>query len=65
MIGEINKKHHLKKVSDNSGQHCYLRYCRYRYHHLNESNIGRFEKLITVPFLFTNIFIDLLEAVSL
>jgi hypothetical protein len=63
MVKEIKKKHHLKTVSDNTAKDCYLRYSRY--HHLNESNVGRFEEFITDPFLFTNSFSDSLEAVSL
>ena len=63
MRDEINKKHHLKTVSDNSSQNCYLGYSRY--HHLNESNIGRFEELITDPFLFTHNLTNQLEVLSL
>ena len=62
-MAEIDKKHNLQKVSDNNSQNCYLGYSRY--HHLNESNIGRFEKLITVPFLFTNSLKNQLEVLSL
>lgn len=63
MIGEINKKQHLKIASDNSSKKCYLRYSRH--HSLNECNIGSFDEFIIDHFLFTNNLIDSLEVVSL
>ena len=63
MIGEINKKHHLKNTSDNTSKMYYLRYSGY--HHLNESNIGSFKQVITDYSVVTNIFTDSLEAISL
>lgn len=63
MKSKKDEKHYPTKLLDNSTENCYLRYSNY--HHLNGSNVGRFEEFITNPSVFTNSLTNQLEVLSL